>query len=43
MHCSLCCSGGGGGGGNGTGDGSSDWAQYCNLHCVIGVVMVIFS
>ena len=24
MHCSLCCGG-----------GSGDWAQYCNLHCVM--------
>ena len=23
-------------------DGSSDWAQYCTLHCVMGVVVVLF-
>ena len=33
MHCSLCCGGGG---------GSGDWTQYCNLHCVMVVVVVFF-
>ena len=28
----------GGGGGSGGGD-SGDWMQYCNLHCVMGVVV----
>ena len=41
MHCSLCC-GGGGGGGSGGGDDSGDWMQYCNLHCVMVVVVVFF-
>ena len=39
MHCSLCCSGGVGGGGGG-GDDSGDWTQYCNVHCVMVVVVV---
>ena len=36
--------GGGGGGGNGlvTVMVVLDWAQYCNLHCVMGVVVVFF-
>ena len=41
MHCSLCC-GGGDGGGGGSGNDSGDWTQYCNLHCVIVVVVVFF-
>ena len=36
MPGNLCCGGGGGGG-----DGSGVWIQYCNLHCVM-VVMVVF-
>ena len=35
MHCSLCCGGGGD-------DASGDWTQYCNLHCVMVVVVVVF-
>ena len=43
MHCSLCCGGGDGGGSGRSGsDGSADWTQYCNLHCVMGVVVVFF-
>ena len=41
MYCSLCCGGGGGGGGSGD-DASGDWTQYCNLHCVMVVVVVFF-
>ena len=40
MHCSLCC--GGGSGGDGDSGDSGDWMQYCNLHCMIVVVVVIF-
>ena len=37
MHCNLCCGGRGGGGG-----GSGGWPLYCNLHCVMAVVVVFF-
>lgn len=38
MHCSLYCGGGGNGGSGDSGD-SDDCTQYCNLHCVMVVVV----